>query len=346
MCIGKAQREQLVKKVTIQNIAEELNLSRNTVAKALNGGNVSFETKMTVIQKAYEMGYSKLDQHLIEEMNSVMKDSNTGTILVLFNRAESFFWNRILTGISDELNKKGYRMQLHIVDESDITGEETLKLVVSDVKAIIFLCIFPIEFAQSMSKAGLPMTFFNAPVDAAEYLAIGDVLTLEGRFSVSRVVQKVIDMDKKTFGFIGYTKGCKTIYDRYCGFMETLRKNNLKPEQDCLFTRDAKNHYYDYEVIERIILSLSHIPEVFVCANDDIAKYVASALAKIDMQKARDIVLIGFDNTIEKEFFKSDIYTVDIRKETVGRRLVKSVLDQIEEKMDHSIITLETYPII
>lgn len=346
MCINDIEGSVHMKKVTIQDLAEELNLSRNTVAKALNGGNVSYETKMTVVQKACEMGYSKLDNQLLEEMNRMMKDKNTGTILVLFNRSESYFWNRILTGISDELNKKGYRMQLHIVDENDITGEETLKLVAPDVKAIIFLCIFPIEFAHSMSKAGLPITFFNVPVDAAEYLAIGDIITLEGRYSVSKVVQKVIDMDKKSFGFIGYTKGSKTTHDRYSGFLETLRKNNLKPEQDCLFTRDAKSNYYEYEVIERIILNLSKLPEVFVCANDDIAKYVASALAKIDIKKAQDIVLIGFDNTVEKEFFKSDIYTVDIHKEAVGRRLVKSVLDQIEEKMDHSIITLQTYPLV
>lgn len=335
-----------MKKVTILDIADELNLSRNTVAKALSGGNVSYETKITVVQKAYDMGYPKLDGKLLDEMNRLMKEKNTGTILVLFNRSESYFWNRVLTGISDELNKKGYRMQLHIVDENDETGEETRKLVVQDVKAIIFLCIFPIEFVKTMSKANLPMTFFNAPVEMAEYLALGDVVTLEGWYSMARMVQKVIDMEKKSFGFIGYTKGSKTTHDRYGGFMEALRKNNLKPEPDCLFIRDAKSSYYDYKVIERIILNLAKLPEVFVCANDDIAKYVASALAKIDMKIAKEIILIGFDNTIEPEFFKSDIYTVDIHKESVGRRLVKSVLDQIDEKMDHAIITLETFPLI
>ncbi len=50
-----------MKKVTIQDIAAEMGLSRNTVAKALNGGLVSPQTRHAVVQKAWQMGYTKLD---------------------------------------------------------------------------------------------------------------------------------------------------------------------------------------------------------------------------------------------------------------------------------------------
>ena len=43
-----------LKRITILDIANELRYSRNTVAKALNGGAVSFETRMTVVKKAME----------------------------------------------------------------------------------------------------------------------------------------------------------------------------------------------------------------------------------------------------------------------------------------------------
>ena len=46
------------KKITAQDIADKLNISRNTVSKALNNtGNISEDTKMKVIQTAFEMGY-------------------------------------------------------------------------------------------------------------------------------------------------------------------------------------------------------------------------------------------------------------------------------------------------
>ena len=56
-----------MKRVTIQDIAKEMGLSRNTVAKALSNGNVSPETRQAVVQKACQMGYAKLDDALVEE---------------------------------------------------------------------------------------------------------------------------------------------------------------------------------------------------------------------------------------------------------------------------------------
>ena len=43
--------------VTIKDIAEQLNLSRNTVAKALNGKYVPEVTRNRVLNKAVELNY-------------------------------------------------------------------------------------------------------------------------------------------------------------------------------------------------------------------------------------------------------------------------------------------------
>ena len=49
------------KNITIQDIANELGLSRNTVSKALNGGHLPEKTKTLVINKAKEMNYKNLN---------------------------------------------------------------------------------------------------------------------------------------------------------------------------------------------------------------------------------------------------------------------------------------------
>ncbi len=45
------------KSVTIQDIANTLGMSRNTVSKALNGKHVPVKTRNAVISAAIEMGY-------------------------------------------------------------------------------------------------------------------------------------------------------------------------------------------------------------------------------------------------------------------------------------------------
>ena len=107
-----------MKRVTIQDIAKEMGLSRNTVAKALSNGNVSPETRQAVVQKACQMGYAKLDDALVEEVMHQKRKTGGGTILVLFNRWQSLFWNTTLAGISDGAKQEGYRMQLYIVNEA------------------------------------------------------------------------------------------------------------------------------------------------------------------------------------------------------------------------------------
>ena len=47
MCISEkmSERNEIMKRVTIQDIAKELEMSRNTVAKAFNNGAILPETK-------------------------------------------------------------------------------------------------------------------------------------------------------------------------------------------------------------------------------------------------------------------------------------------------------------
>ena len=49
------------KKITIQDIADALGLSRNTVSKALNNtGVLAEDTRQKILEKAAEMGYRRV----------------------------------------------------------------------------------------------------------------------------------------------------------------------------------------------------------------------------------------------------------------------------------------------
>ena len=58
-------------RVTIQNIADALGVSRNTVSKALNNTGVLAEsTRERILKKAVEMGYKQLSYFCILTMNT------------------------------------------------------------------------------------------------------------------------------------------------------------------------------------------------------------------------------------------------------------------------------------
>lgn len=338
-----------MKRITIQDIAREMGLSRNTVAKALNNGNVSPETRQAVVQKASQMGYAKLDEALVEEVLQQRKRiGGGGTILVLFNRWQSLFWNKTLAGISDGAKQEGYRMQLYIVDEKDLDGDEVMAQLGEDVQGIIFLCVFPIRFVKGIARAGLPMTFFNTPVDAQEYIALGDVYNLESFYSMTRMTEYCIEKRGcNSFGFIGFAEGSRVVQARFLGFLSACGKHGIEPDQRLLFTHPSNDTYYSYSMVEEAVAQMPYMPQAIICENDDIAKCVATVLLRKDAMLPEKTIITGFDHTIEPDFFKKDILTVDVRIEALGKRLVKSVVDRIKEPaLDIAFVTLTTYPML
>ena len=65
-------------KITINQIAEELNLSRNTISKVLNQkGGVSEKTEQLVLNYAKQMGYRQLDQMNQEEKQETVMNGKS-----------------------------------------------------------------------------------------------------------------------------------------------------------------------------------------------------------------------------------------------------------------------------
>lgn len=71
-------------KCTIKQLSEELQLSRNTVAKALkNSDEVSLKTKQLVVKKAQELNYKNIDEELLSSINARSVDEPATTMDLL-----------------------------------------------------------------------------------------------------------------------------------------------------------------------------------------------------------------------------------------------------------------------
>lgn len=335
-----------MKKVTIRDIAAEMGLSRDTVAKALGGGFVSPQIRRIVIHKAWQMGYSKVDETLVEAAEAEYRRANTGTILVLFNSAQSDFWTRVLAGISSAASEEGYRMHLHVVDDGDRDGDSAAWAVEGDVKGIIFLSVFPVRFVRGIARKKLTMTFFDSPVNAQEYIKLGDVVSVEGFYSMDSLVEYVIrHRGCRRFAYIGFAEGSRMVQARYQGFLNACERNCIVLDENLQYTRPADNARFSYSMVEKVVYDMPYVPDAVICGDDDVAKNVSLVLRHKDMQAVKKVVITGFNNTLGEDFFKKDILTVDVRAEEIGRRLVKSLLDRVKcTSMDFSFVTIAAYP--
>lgn len=311
-----------MKKVTIQDVARELNLSRNTVARALNNSDtVAYETRYMVIEKACEMGYLKVSPSALNEFKLHGNRSELKTILVLARREISVFWNSIIMGISDMLNQNGCRLRFDFVSE-----EEERRLVLpidftEEIDGVILISVFSKEYLLEILKKDLPTVCldFSESVGKTEYPV--DIVISEGTESVRAITRQLIAQGLKRIGFVGDISYCRTIRDRYAGYMAALGEYGIVPQADTLAVRHVPGRYYAQEEIQAYLDGIREMPDAIVCANDVIAMLVVKGLRERGLSVPEDVAVTGFDNQEELSQIDPFLTTVRVGNTRLGKRL-------------------------
>ncbi len=320
-----------MKKVTIQDVAKELNLSRNTVAKALNNSDtVSYETRYVVIEKAYEMGYSKLSPVVLNEFKLRNKIDDTKTIVVLTRREISVFWNSIIMGISDELNKYGCKLQFNFISDQD---EKNLTLPLdlqAEVSGIIILSVFTTDYIDQIMRQNIPVVFLDAPSNLDSIAQYGDIVVCEGYNSIKKITSDLISHGMKNIGFIGDVTYCKTINDRYQGYLNALHSAGFDKDDAFIANYHTPNKFYKTDEVERALSSFPSMPDAIVCANDDIALDVIRCLRGKGLTVPGDIAVTGYDNVEGMAQVEPFLTTVRVGNQRLGRRLVQQLMWRIQ----------------
>jgi len=327
----KIRRSTKVRKVTIQDIAKELNLSRNTISKALrNSEQVSYETKCMIIKKACEMGYTKLSPAVLKQFKLKDKSDEIKTIVVLMKRDISIFWNSIIMGISDELNRCGGKLQLNFINDED---EKDLILPLNldeDVSGIIILSVLSQKYINEIMKHDIPAVFLDAPSNVEAIANYGDIIICEGFNSVKQITSNLISQGLKKIGFIGDITYCKTINDRYQGYIKALEEANIEFDNSIVAAYHAQNKFYVTQEVEAALDNFPYIPEAIVCANDDIALDVIRYLKNRGLAVPRDVAVTGYDDMESLTQAEPFITTVRVPKQKLGRRLVQQLMWRIK----------------
>jgi Transcriptional regulators len=320
-----------MKKVTIQDVAKELNLSRNTVAKALNNSEtVSYETRYVIIERAYEMGYSKLSSVVLNEFKLRNKISDTKTIVVLTRREISVFWNSIIMGISDELNKYGCKLQFNFISEQD---EKNLIMpldLLAEVNGVLILSVFSSEYIDQIMKKNIPVVFLDAPCDMESVSHYGDIIICEGSNSIRKITDELLSKGMKKIGFIGDITYCKSINDRYQGYLSALAGAGIRIDPDIIASNHETYKFYRTDEVERALNRFSYIPEAIVCANDDIALDVIRCLKNRGLSVPSDVAVTGYDNVEGISQVEPFLTTVRVGNQRLGRRMVQQLMWRIQ----------------
>lgn len=335
-----------MKKVTIQDIADALGVSRNTVSKAINNSEgLADATREKILQKAMEMGYKQFSyvNTLLNAPRFPAPSESPGykgeiALLTTAFLTQSHFASTMLDKFQREISLLGFTLNTHRVTEENLRNL-TLPLTFrrEQVKAVICIEMFDRVFDEMVCDLGIPVLFVDGPVKSSGFSLPADQLYMDNTTEITRFVNNMLAAGQRRIGFVGNYTHCQSFYERYAAFrLAMLMADAPIDERFCFCTNRVD------EIIESIA-SLEQLPDVFICANDFVAGDLIRGLFSIGKLVPQDVRILGFDDSAESRISRPPLTTIHIHTQVMAYTAVQLLVSRLEEpSLDYRTVHTQT----
>ena len=338
----------LRKKVTIQDIADALGISRNTVSKAINNSEgLADATRERILQKAVEMGYKQFSyvSALAAASNAVSSETPPSPgfqgEIALFTTmflTQSHFASLMLDKVQREFSQLGYTLNTHRVSRTNLR-EKTLPTTFVPKRTSAILCIevFDKVYADMICALGLPVLFVDGPVQNFGETIHADQLSMDNVSELSRFLHMMLEKGCRRIGFIGDYHHCQSFFERYCSFRGTMLLYGASVDERFILPTSEP------ERLAELLQALDELPDLFVCANDFAAFDTIHALHMLGKRVPEDVMLLGFDDCAESRTCRPPLSTIHIHTQVMAFSAVQLLISRMKEpSLDYRIVHTQT----
>lgn len=337
------------KKATIQDIADALGISRNTVSKAINNQEgLADSTREKILQKAVEMGYKQFSYLSAFSGNAPFRPSEGGgpaipsykgeiSLLSTMFLTPSHFASVMIDKFQREIAQLGYSLNVHRVTKDDLArGSLPVTFLPDRCRGIICFEIFQQSYAELLCLLDIPILFVDGParLDGSSFPA--DQLLMDNSSGVTRFVRSMLKEGHKKVGWIGDYEHCQSFYERYLAFRAAMMMAGLPVDESWIIRQHAPKE------LTGILASLKEYPEAFVCANDFVGIDALRILKELGRKVPEEIRICGFDDSPDSRHCEPKLTTVHIHTQVMALSAVYLLLSRINEpSLDFRVIYTE-----
>ncbi len=336
------------KRVTIQDIADALGISRNTVSKAINNSDgLADATREKILQKAVEMGYKQFSY--VAAVTAVAGGPADASVqapgfqgeIALFTTIfldQSHFASLMLDKFQREISQLGYTLNTHRVTEADLKNG-TLPITFRPERTSAILCIemFDREYDELVCSLGLPVLFVDGPSKHSLPALHADQLSMDNSTEIMRFVREMLARGYRRIGFLGDYDHCQSFFERYAAFRFAMLMEGV-PVAERFIIRDSRP-----EKLAATLRDLGELPDLFLCVNDFAAFDAIRALTALGKSAPEDVMLCGFDDCAESRTSQPPLTTIHIHTQVMAFSAVHLLMSRIKEpSLDSRIVHTQT----
>lgn len=324
------------RKITLKQIAKELDVSISTVSKALrNSIEISEDTREKV------QAFAKLYNYRPNNIALSLKNRKTKTIGVIIPEIVHYFFARVIGGIELVANKRGYNVIVGLSNESFDKEVINMQMLANGSIDGFILSISKEtlqhqdyhHFNETISQ-GMPIVMFDRVVNDITC----DKVIIDDTKGSKNAVEKLLKNGCKHVAIITTKDYVSVGRLRTQGYLQALEEHKMEPDANLILKVDdelvSEDHLDSLEAeIEQLFKTNKKIDGLFA-VNELYAIIAMKVARKMGMQIPDDIQFIGFTDGVLSKHATPSLTTVSQHGQEMGEKAAELLINKLENEED------------
>jgi LacI family transcriptional regulator len=310
-------------KITLMDIARELNITAATVSRALsNHPAIKESTKQAVRETAVRLKYQP------NKIASSLRLGKSKIIGVIIPSAEINFFGSVVHGIEKIANEHNYNVLIYQSNESyeyEKRGVQTfLQSQVDGILASISKETINLDHYIEIKKRGVPLVLFDRGCDN---LGVSSVVVDDYR-GAFEATKHLISQGCKRIAHIGGQQHVSIFNQRLKGYIDALNVHGF-PVDDDLILYGKVSIDSGRECMNKL-LSLSIIPDGVFAVEDFTALGAMQAIKAAGKMIPEQIAIVGFANEPFAGYITPSLSTVNQQTVRMGEEAANLFFESMQ----------------
>ncbi len=313
-----------MRKVTMQDIADNLNLSKSVVSRALSDKyGVNEKTRAMVYSEAKRLGY----------LNTTKRVHTYNTILFFAPRSsleDSSYGANVISGVEKELNRRGKRMELILLDKE--MDSQQILAISDNVQGALILSSAPTQLFVHLSNSNLPIVLIDSMAQINKF----DQVRANNYQGMYMGTEYILSKGHRQLVYVGDIRYSCSFLQRYHGCHDCIKHYNLYNPNDtavCRFVLSSSENqdtstFNEDDFIQ--ILDKGYLPTAILCANDYTALHIYDLLYKKGLHIPDDISVLGFDDVEKCKWITPPLTSIHVPMAQLGQRAVERLIAKLD----------------
>jgi LacI family transcriptional regulator len=316
------------RKVTLKEIAKELDVSISTVSKSLkNSLEISEDTRQKV------QAFAKLYNYKPNNIALSLKNRKTKTICIIIPEIIHHFFATVISGVENVANENGYNVIVCLSDES--FDKEVINMeMLANGSIDGFILSLSKETQQKKDfhhileviNQGMPVVMFDRVTNDI----LCDKVIIDDTLAAFNATQFLIDKGFKKIALITTVDYVSVGKLRTDGYIKTLKNNDLKVNEEIILKIEDTEHFESS--IENLILN-NELDAIFA-VNEIFAVTAIKMAYKHGIKVPDDLSIIGFTDGIISKYSTPSITTVGQNGFKMGGKAAKMLIERLENEQE------------